>query len=139
MPILQTEIDWIPLDYSAAAIMEIMMTTANNAPSPTDSIFHIVSPNRVTWMDFLQALQANGLKFSNVSPEEWINELMEDDSNPAFKLISFYEDVFGGFDMPVWATSKTQSVSRKLQETPKIDATLVGKYLQYWKRVGFFN
>lgn len=136
---MNIEIDWIPLDYSAAAIVEIMMNTANDAPSPTGSIFHIVSPNRVTWMDFLQALQANGLKFSQISPEEWMNELSEDDSNPAFKLISFYQDVFGNVEMPSWVTTKTQSVSRKLKATPKLDATMVGKYLQYWKRIGFFN
>ncbi|CAO3664962.1 unnamed protein product [Umbelopsis ramanniana] len=139
MPAMNIEIDWIPLDYSAAAIVEIMMNTANDAPSPTESIFHIVNPNSVAWMDFLQALQANGLKFSQVSPEEWMNELSEDDSNPAFKLISFYQDVFGNVEMPSWVTTKTQSVSRKLKATPKLDATMVGKYLQYWKRIGFFN
>jgi hypothetical protein len=139
MPAMNVEIDWIPLDYAATAIVEIMMNTANDAPSPTGSIFHIVSPNRVTWMDFLHALQANGLTFSQVSPEEWINELSEDDSNPAFKLISFYEDVFGNVEMPSWVTTKTQSVSRKLKATPKLDAAMVGKYLQYWKRIGFFN
>ncbi|KAI8580711.1 hypothetical protein K450DRAFT_235591 [Umbelopsis ramanniana AG] len=139
MPIMNSEIDWIPLDYSAAAILEIIMNTANDAPSPTGSIFHIVNPNRVTWMDFLEALHANGLKFSHVSPEEWINELSEDDRNPAFKLISFYQDVVGGMELPVWVTSKTQSVSRKLKATPQLDAALVGKCLQNWKRIGLFN
>ncbi|KAG2176834.1 hypothetical protein INT44_007498 [Umbelopsis vinacea] len=139
MPIMESEIDWIPLDYAAVSIEEIILTTANNAPSRTESIFHIVSPNRVTWMDFLAALHANGIKFNHVSAEEWIKELSEDDSNPAFKLLSFYQDVVGGIEMPVWTTSKTQNVSRKLKSTPKLDATLVGKYLQYWRGVGFFH
>lgn len=139
MPTMNIEIDWIPLNFSAAAIVEIMMNTANDPPSPTESIFHIVNPNRVTWTDFLQALQDNGLKFRRVSPEEWINELSEDDSNPAFKLISFYQDVFGKVEMPLWLTTRTQIVSRQLKETPKLDANMVGKYIQYWKRIGFFN
>ncbi|KAH8550961.1 hypothetical protein BGW37DRAFT_496684 [Umbelopsis sp. PMI_123] len=139
MPTMKAEIDWIPLDYSAASIVEIIINTANDAPSLSESIFHIVSPNRITWMDFLEALHANGLNFSEVAPEEWIKELSEDDSNPAIKLISFYQDIFGETQMPIWVTKKTESVSPKLQKTPKIDSTLVGKYLQNWKRMGFIN
>ncbi|KAH8550965.1 hypothetical protein BGW37DRAFT_457390 [Umbelopsis sp. PMI_123] len=139
MPAMNAKIDWIPLDYAAASIVEIIINTANDAPSHSESIFHIVSPNRVTWMDYLEALHSNGLKFSEVAPEEWIKELSEDDSNPAFKLISFYQDIFGKVQAPIWITEKTVSVSPKLQKTPKIDFTLIGKYLQNWKRMGFIN
>jgi hypothetical protein len=139
MPMMDAQIDWIPLDFSASSIVEIMQNTANDAPSSKESIFHIVSPNTVTWMDFLHALHDNGLEFENVSSEEWIKELSEDDTNPAFKLISFYQDVMGGTTMPVWLTTKTQRVSKKLATTPKLDAGLVGKYIQHWRDTHFFN
>jgi hypothetical protein len=62
MPAMNAKIDWIPLVYAAASIVEIIINTANDAPSHSESIFHIVSPNRVTWMDYLEALHSNGLK-----------------------------------------------------------------------------
>jgi len=139
MPAMDVQIDWIPLDYSAASIVEIMHNTANDAPSSTESIFHIVSPNRVRWADFLQALRENGLKFQDVPPEEWIHALSQDDANPAFKLLSFYEDVFGNMTAPLWLTTKTERISQTLKMTPKIEAALVDKYLQYWRNTHFFN
>ncbi|GAB5589605.1 hypothetical protein Unana1_04505 [Umbelopsis nana] len=139
MPMMDSQIDWIPLDYSASSILEIMHKTANDPPSSKDAVFHIVSPNRVTWMDFLQALRDNGLDFENVSPDEWIKELSEDDNNPAFKLVSFYQDVFGSAEMPVWRTTKTEALSSTLKTTPKIDGELIGKYLQYWRSRHFIK
>jgi dTDP-4-dehydrorhamnose reductase len=132
MPVIQTEIDWIPHDTSAASICEIMFNTANDPPSSEDSIFHIVNPNRVTWSDFLQSLRDNGLVFEEVSAEDWVSSLTKDDKNPAYKLLSFYQDMFSSLALPVWLTTKTGSVSQTLKSAPKLNSNLVSKYLQYW-------
>lgn len=133
MPKFSSEIDWIPHDTSATSICEIMFKTANDEPSSTESIFHIVNPNRVSWSTFLQTLRDNGLQFEEVSPEEWVSSLSKDESNPAYKLISFYQDMFTSLVMPVWLTERTASVSQTLKMAPKLNSDLVAKYLKYWR------
>ncbi|KAJ2957394.1 hypothetical protein NQZ79_g6909 [Umbelopsis isabellina] len=133
MPTMASEIDWIPHDTSATSICEIMFKTANDQPSATESIFHIVNPNRVSWSTFLQSLRDNGLQFEEVSPEEWVSSLSKDEKNPAYKLISFYQDMFTSLAMPIWLTERTASVSQTLKMAPKLNSNLVAKYLKYWR------
>ncbi|KAF1806067.1 hypothetical protein V8B55DRAFT_1592110 [Mucor lusitanicus] len=140
MPNLDTVIDWITVDYAAASIADIMLKTANLPADPEKSIYHIVNPKLVMWSDILTAMKKNGMEFDIVEPAEWVEELAKDDTNPAFRLMSFYEGNFKeNFKMPVWKTDKTSAMTPIIAKSPVLDADLFGKFLTRWQSVGFYN
>lgn len=42
-------IDWIPVDFAAASIVQIMLKVANDNTGSPEQVYHIVNPNMVTW------------------------------------------------------------------------------------------
>jgi thioester reductase-like protein len=140
MPELDTVIDWITVDYAAASIVDIMLRTANLNANQGQSIYHIVNPRIVHWSDILDSMKASGMKFDVVSPNEWVETLSKDDTNPSFRLMSFYESNFNeSFKMPIWQTEKTKEVTPIIENSPVLDANLFTKFLQRWESVGFYD
>ncbi|EPB93060.1 hypothetical protein HMPREF1544_00134 [Mucor circinelloides 1006PhL] len=140
MPNLDTIIDWAPCDVAAAAIVDIMLRTAYLPADPKQSIYHIVNPHLVMWSDVLTAMKESGMKFDIVEPAEWVEELSKDDTNPAFRLMSFYEGNFKeNFKMPIWKTEKTSAMTPIIAKSPVLDANLFSKFLARWQSVGFYN
>ncbi|KAL9551294.1 hypothetical protein MBANPS3_004319 [Mucor bainieri] len=140
MPRLNTTIDWIPVDYAAASIADIMLKTANLSANPAQSIYHIVNPRSIQWYDVLTAMKKNGMEFDIIEPSEWVKELSKDDTNPAFRLMSFYEETFkDSFKMSEWKTEKTRALTPIISLSPVLSADLFSKYLSYWEVVGFYN
>ncbi|KAI8388609.1 uncharacterized protein BYT42DRAFT_560672 [Radiomyces spectabilis] len=140
MPDLVLTIDWILLDHAASAIADIMINTANQSVKVENSIFHIVNPRRFVWNDLLTAMRQNGMTFDLVSPEDWLRALAQNDGNPAYRLLSFYQAYFKNFrSLPVWKTDKTCNMTPVLDKAPVLDSQLLGKYLGYWFEVGFYN
>ncbi|KAL9553202.1 hypothetical protein MBANPS3_003393 [Mucor bainieri] len=140
MPRLNTAIDWIPVDYAAASIVDIMLKTASLSANLAQSIYHIVNPHSIQWYDVLTAMRENGMKFNIVEPEEWVKELSKDDTNPAFRLMSFYQKMFkDSFQMSEWRTEKTCALTPIISQSPALNADLFSRYLSYWKSVGFYN
>lgn len=41
--------DWIPVDFAAASIVQIMLKVANDNTGSPEQVYHIVNPNMVTW------------------------------------------------------------------------------------------
>ncbi|KAL7310836.1 hypothetical protein PS15m_010280 [Mucor circinelloides] len=140
MPKLDTRIDWIPLNFAASAIAKIMVdTAADNADAP-NAVFHIVNPQEVMWTDILEAMKQCGMKFKEVSVEEWIKILSEHEDNPAYKLMSFYESAFNDLtDCPHWNTDKTIQTAPMLKDAPSFNKDLLNKYISYWRKEGFCN
>ncbi|KAF7727900.1 hypothetical protein EC973_006899 [Apophysomyces ossiformis] len=140
MPKLDTAIDWITVDNAASSILDIMLSTANQPANIDASIYHIVNPHPITWDDILSAMKSSGMQFDTVTPTEWVTELSKDSTNPAYKLMSFYEGNFNDkFAMPLWETEKTKAASTHLQKSPLLDASLFTKYLDFWRKVGFYQ
>ncbi|KAG0174801.1 hypothetical protein DFQ28_004462 [Apophysomyces sp. BC1034] len=140
MPKLETSIDWITVDSAASSIVDIMLLTADQPAIVAESIFHIVNPHSIMWSDLLDAMKSCGMRFDTVSPAEWVHELSKDNTNPAYKLMSFYEGNFkGAFTMPIWETDKSQKASSHLQNAPLLNASLFTKYLGFWQKAGFYQ
>ncbi|CEI92072.1 hypothetical protein RMCBS344292_06345 [Rhizopus microsporus] len=140
MPRFNTNIDWIPVDYAATAMVDIMLRTSCLPSRLDDSIYHIVNPRNIKWSDILENMRSCGMKFETVEPAEWIETLSKDDTNPAYRLMSFYEDMFkSGLRMPLWETTKTCQTTPVLGKSPVLDAELFNKYLKHWQSVGFYN
>ncbi|KAL0092093.1 hypothetical protein J3Q64DRAFT_1819681 [Phycomyces blakesleeanus] len=140
MPRLNTAIDWIPVDYAAACIVDIMLKTTSKPVDINESVYHIVNPYRVTWEDLLKAMRYSGMSFETVPVKEWIRELKKDDKNPAFRLVSFYENTLDEtFTMPVLSTEKTILFSPILRNCSALDTQLLKKFVLYWKSIGFYK
>lgn len=142
MPALKSDvIDWLPVDYAAASIVEIMLKTSKKpAKDLINQVFHIVNPHMVSWDDVLDAMKKCGMQFDVVSPAEWVAELAKHQDNPAYRLMGFYEKSFGtGFVLPEFVTTETIKTTPTLNESPAFDADLLSKQLQYWSSVGFYN
>lgn len=140
MPGLDTVIDWITVDYAAASIADIMLRTAYLPADKDQSIYHIVNPQHIRWSTVLESMKSAGMKFDIIPPAEWVEELSKDDTNPAFKLMSFYEANFQeAFEMPVWETKKTSTLTPIIANSPILDSGLFGKFLTRWESVGFYN
>ncbi|RCI06324.1 hypothetical protein CU098_001493, partial [Rhizopus stolonifer] len=140
MPKLDNVVDWISVDYAAATIVDIMLRTAHACTQENQYIYHIVNPHLISWNDVLQAMKASGMKFDIVEPVEWIQTLSKDQSNPCYRLMSFYEANFTSFfKMPVWKTEKTSALAPTINDSPVFDANLFSKYLSHWQSVGFYN
>ncbi|KAG2233416.1 hypothetical protein INT48_007446 [Thamnidium elegans] len=140
MPGLDTAIDWITVDYAAKVIVDIMLRTAYLPANKDQSVYHIVNPCTITWNDVLKAMKDAGMKFDVVSPSEWVDILSKDDTNPAFKLMGFYESNFReAFNMPIWETKKTSALTPLITKSPILDANLFSKFLTCWSSIGFYN
>ncbi|KAI8636352.1 hypothetical protein BD408DRAFT_448490 [Parasitella parasitica] len=141
MPGLDTAIDWITVDYAAASIADIMLRTAYLPANTEQSIYHIVNPHLISWSDILVAMKKSGMKFEVVEPTKWVEYLAQDDTNPAFRLMPFYQDNFSkeSFRMSVWRTEKTSAFTPIISKSPVLDADLFSKFLNHWKTVGFYK
>jgi thioester reductase-like protein len=140
MPKLSTEIDWVPVDYASAAIVDIMLRTAHLKADEESSIYHIVNPQTKSWSDVIDTMRSCGMDFDLVDTTEWIEALSKDHSLPAFRLLAFYEDSFkSGFRMPYYQTKKTCKMAPVLGQSPMIDSELFKKYLHHWQSVGFYS
>lgn len=140
MPALDTVIDWISVDYAAKTIVDIMLETAYLPADRDASVYHIVNPHLVQWSDVLEAMKNAGMRFETVDSLEWVETLAQDHTNPAYKLMSFYETNFKeAFKMPVWKTEKTSGMAPVLGKAPVLDTALFSKFLNHWQSVGFYN
>ncbi|KAG1464026.1 hypothetical protein G6F56_005164 [Rhizopus delemar] len=140
MPDLSTVIDWIPVDYAASTVVEIMLSTSHSSADEENSVFHIVNPRIEKWSDILEAMQSCGIEFDTIDPSQWVNELSKDNTIPSYRLMTFYEDSFKkDFKMPIWKTKKTSEIAPVITKSPIVDVNLFKKYLNHWKSVGFYK
>jgi hypothetical protein len=137
MPDFDLDIDWITVDYAIAAIVHIMHCTAHHPANQDGSVFHIVNPRRIHWSDILNAMRSAGMMFETVAPIEWLEALSKDASNPALRLVSFYEDTSMAIKMPIFKTEKTITMAPMMGVSPVLDDGLFSKFLKHWKAIGF--
>lgn len=136
MPAMNTNIDWLPVDYAGQAIIDIMLTTKDTK----QSVFHVVNSKSVSWSSMLETMKVSGIPFKIVNPETWVKELSEHQENPAYKLLSFYKSLFiGDHSRRVqWATNETESVTSMIASAPTVNDRL-GLYLKSWAKPDTFR
>ena len=120
------------------------MVELSFAESKPGKVYHLSNPHLFNWTsDFLPALKASGLAFKSVEPFEWVNLLNEchdPAQNPALKLKDYYNQRYGKgrvFKSKQFDTIQTCQVSQTLRSCPEIDAKLVGKFVQHWRKQAF--
>ncbi|KAG2237907.1 hypothetical protein INT48_002212 [Thamnidium elegans] len=140
MPDLDTAVNWMPVDYAGSIIVDIMMNTAASFPESTDkTIFHIINTNEISWSSLLTSMKQCGMEFEVIDPESWVQEVFEDQNNPCYKLLGFYQKLFtnGQRHSVRWETSSTRTLSPCMKQAPTVSDRLF-TYLEHWKETGFY-
>ena len=145
LPEHEEQMSWLPVDYAAKSIVEIMNLATVQGECP---VYHIHQPTYVAWSAVLTALEAAQLRFKRVSRQEWVKALRASDSdvqrNPSYKLLAFFEDKYGGDEVKTGigvgvAVDKAMAVSQWMREMPVVDGVLVAKWIEAWKESGFLR
>ncbi|KAG8213592.1 L-aminoadipate-semialdehyde dehydrogenase [Butyriboletus roseoflavus] len=157
LPELDEQVSWLPVDYAAKSIVELVDLPTHPQPStatamPTHTpgdcpVYHVLHPTRVSWSTVLTALHAAQLDFRPVPRQEWLKALRASDPderrNPSRKLLAFYEGKYGAGAAKRTQTraeldvKRTVGVSRWLREAPVVGEGLVAKWVRAWRESGF--
>ncbi|KAL1955613.1 hypothetical protein VTO42DRAFT_8416 [Malbranchea cinnamomea] len=140
LPALDESPTWLPVDTVARTILEIVQSTSN-AATPTPALFHIVNPCTFHWTsDLLPALQDAGLQFDIVGQRDWVSRLRlskpDPVQNPPFKLLEFFASKYDRVEKhnpPYFQTDLACSFSPTLHGAPRLNASLVKKFVTYWQ------
>jgi hypothetical protein len=135
-------IDWIPVNYGAACVADIVINSSTHVTSPSERVHHILNPHVIKWTQLLEHLKSSDLRFTVVSTEEWLRQLLDNPKSPAYALAPFFTKIFSDgkiFELPQFSLHKTVRRTAALEHCPAIDQKLVQRYLEYWLEVGFLK
>ncbi|KAI1340838.1 acetyl-CoA synthetase-like protein [Xylariaceae sp. FL0016] len=151
-----SEIDWVPSDVLAQALVDIAMVprTADAAPNEGARVFNLRNPLTTSWEELrpaiMEAAKERGREVRLVTPSEWISRLQDSMGvadgkqgvevaataavNPAIKLLDFYRDALWG-SKAVWPPMSVQRAVQKssaLRELPAIKVDWMRKWVDEW-------
>ncbi|KAK2016269.1 male sterility protein [Colletotrichum eremochloae] len=138
MPVLQTKVDWLPVDICAEAIQKAVLSPADES---LYSVTNLVNPAPISWEELLSLLsEATGLKFARVEMKEWVSLLetqtssseLQDQKTPALRLLGFFQEMAKGSGNGEGVVFEASKVGAGRQ----IDVHMVGKWLEKWKQAG---
>ncbi|KAI5478357.1 hypothetical protein MNV49_005208 [Pseudohyphozyma bogoriensis] len=146
LPALPETPSWLPVDVAADSILELATLPA--PPLHTSQVWHVMQPKTIPYSSVLDSLEANGMKFERVNPQEWVRRLrtgpQDPNINPTIKLLTFFENKYDhppGEDTVVkrfpLTCDETLAASKHLREAPLVDAELMGKFVERWRATGF--
>lgn len=156
----QTKIDWVPIDLLAEVLVELTLNIARQeAPTPIQAeetgkarVFHPLNPHPVTWKSLLPSI-VNTLSHSNARTEKidtvpfqaWLDKVRTDaetagsadvetmlKSNPAAKLLGFYEKLAEDGKTLEFETSKTEDASSKMRAIGEIKPEWIERWVGAW-------
>lgn len=105
LPVLEEQPQWLPVDQAAGIIAELASSLVHTQRGKTGAaVFNVVNPHAGKWDDVLTGLEEAGATFIRVSPEFWLKQLAESDTdlekNPTRKLLKYYQKRFGAGAKP---------------------------------------
>ncbi|KIJ67974.1 hypothetical protein HYDPIDRAFT_83419 [Hydnomerulius pinastri MD-312] len=146
LPELDESVSWLPVDYAAKSIIELVNLPADWTPKSSCPVFHVLHPVRVPWSSVLTSLHRAGLKFKALPRHEWIKVLQASDTNevrnPSRKLLTFYENKYGQEELAArypLITTQTEKASKSIRDAPVPDDELVAKWVEAWRETGFLH
>lgn len=150
---------WIPLDFAAEALIELLSSNTNLGtvhlihpqPSLCRDVFNVISEELALpilpfaeWIKILEDLVGDRWRSEPID-QPASNQLL--DAVPALKAIGFYksaqereDDLKDAMGVPKLATTKALAASdvlRKGSSAWKIGPEDICMWLEYWRRVGF--
>ncbi|KAI0904361.1 male sterility protein-domain-containing protein [Ustulina deusta] len=153
------DVDWVPVDVLADVVVGLLLKgwAGFNQEQPTDVlVYYLVNLQRTSWGDILPVILSTlsdlkskhdrGTSVDVVSRQEWLMRLSKsaDDldalqagndlagSNPALRLLDFYEEKFAEKVFPHWETENAASVVTTLQGMDGVSHRDMEKWVQLW-------
>ncbi|KAH7020739.1 male sterility protein [Microdochium trichocladiopsis] len=134
MPVLETKVDWLPVDLCAESIQRAVLTSGDE---PMYTVTNLVNPSPIAWDAMLSLLQeASGAEFKRVEMGEWVAQLearassdrAQDQDIPALRLLGFFQEMAQG-------SANGEGVGfevGKVETGQQIDVSMVRKWLDRW-------
>ncbi|KZL79225.1 male sterility protein [Colletotrichum incanum] len=138
MPVLQTKVDWLPVDFCAEAVQKAVFSRADES---LYAVTNLVNPSAISWEELLSLLQeASGLKFECVDMRKWVSRLEtvagsarpQDQKIPALRLLGFFEEMAKGSGNGEGVIFDVGKVERG----QRINVDMVRKWLEKWHQAG---
>ncbi|KAG2221169.1 hypothetical protein INT45_007746 [Circinella minor] len=140
MPNLGDDVNWICVDSAATTILDIMLNTMT-MDHHDNNFFHVVNTRSFQWSHLLNIMKACGIQFAVVKPDVWIKELSRHQNNPAYRLLTFYENHWkhSSREILMWDTTNTVKIAPSLANAPIFNDEILKKCLFLWHNIGFYN
>lgn len=149
-----SDVDWLPVDLLANVLVELVSDLGFEKSDKT-RVYNLRNPPVTPWSDLLPTvvssaatLLESGQRLEVVSPSTWLKRLKaaasnltgdEITTNPAIKLLEFYENYLWGGDVQQGASKKPSmsiegayAKSKALCDMPAINQQLIQKWMDEW-------
>ena len=152
-PDLQGQLHWLPVDRTAAVMIDLLKLDSHDDDAPADvevetetyPVYHVDNPIGQPWKE-ISAILTTALHIpeNNIIPfRDWIARVRQsplpETDNPAVRLVGFLEKYFermacGGI---VLDTRRAEERSRTLAVQGPVSEEVVRSYVRRWKEGGF--
>ena len=150
-PLDELHLDVTPVDYVARAIVHLSLQPENLA-----GLFQLPHPNPPEFREVYEMIHAHGYPISGLPYQEWVERLFEIarvDKDNALSVFAGVAENFAGFAKQAEVEGHDMDARkeilfdgtqtrRALEGTgivcPPLDASLIGTYLDYFIRIGFY-
>ncbi|CDZ97946.1 Non-ribosomal peptide synthetase/alpha-aminoadipate reductase and related enzymes [Phaffia rhodozyma] len=151
LPGLKENPAWLPVDKSAASILDIVLLDSSSEPLDKPLTYHIVATNLSTaFSSILGWFKKAGLSFDVVDPQEWVRGLKEAEEQggrqDCLKLLDLWDKAYnhpsGGIDptlFPNFDVSNAARYSQTIRKSEPISEELVLKMVDAWVQSGFLR
>ncbi|KAJ5309200.1 hypothetical protein N7508_004579 [Penicillium antarcticum] len=147
-PDLDGVLQWIPVDYCAGIMADLLKIGLRDEAPDAYPVYHIDNPIGQQWKSMSPVLAAAlDIPPQAIIPfKSWISRVRRspmslETENPAARLVDFLDDHFermscGGL---VLDTSKTQEHSRTMASAGPVSPEVARLYVASWKKMGYLN
>ncbi|KAG1808219.1 L-aminoadipate-semialdehyde dehydrogenase [Suillus subaureus] len=133
LPNLEESVSWLPVDYAAKAILDLVNIPPQRLPLGECPVWNVTHPKLVPWTSILSLPRHEWIKALRASP-------IDERNNPSRKLLTFFENKYGQEELATrypLLTVQTEKASKSLRSAPIADVELVGKWVAAWRETGF--
>ena len=132
LPDLHENLNWLPVDTAARAVIEIALNKTDILPGASEEsipVYHILNPSReTTWSDLLTWMKKLSPDFSIVSPAAWVGRLKDlPKTHASTKLLGLWTEAYsedkksmGPKDDVVFDMEKTKQVTTVMKKVEPI-------------------
>ncbi|KAG1862517.1 L-aminoadipate-semialdehyde dehydrogenase [Suillus subalutaceus] len=131
LPNLEESVSWLPVDYAAKAILDLVNIPPQHLPLGECPVWNVIHPKLVPWTSILSSLQNSGLKFKALPRHEWMKALR---ASPIDENKYGQEELATRYPL---LTVETEKASKSLRSAPIAGVGLVGKWVAAWRETGF--
>ncbi|KAK1716697.1 hypothetical protein CaCOL14_000400 [Colletotrichum acutatum] len=138
MPTLQTNVDWLPIDFCAEAISKALI---HNTPETSYAVYNLINPSAISWEQLVSMLEeAYGQNFQRVEMKEWVSRLEATAESqglgvrelPALKLLGFFQSMAEGNGNGEGVGFDAGSV----EKGRRIEVDMLKRWLEVWRQTG---